>query len=469
MIRNKKETKLTIENVYGKFVLPTLTVEEFNRKADQFDKIPKNIKHLVGYNGDEPVYKEISWVEKEAIDSKSEFAVALGTESMQRAMVYDNKVDGVNDGNCRIKNSSVKVKHGTVLKGHKAIVAVRQSLNLERDVIIPLPHSHFSISLYAFSPAEKIKLNETIITELTDYCSESLGLIFSHDSVVYYKTIVDFLKTKLKSYTLDIPDNEDIFDYIDARDLTSILAYLASAIHPKGVDTLITCSNKMTLNDDKTDVICKHTVKGLLYPREMLYVDESKITELGNRLLKKTKPKSITLEELKESKIDASYLMDKEFVYGSLTFTLSFCSVNRYLTSGSSFINRLLDLIDDSVMLLDNEKERKEKINKFIELLIVNKYEHFISKIEIEDSGIIEDGEDIFNTLENLIEEEDISVNLINDIVNTIQTEKISYVATPTYKCPNCKKTTNGVDKIDKLELIELNALEVFTNLRIML
>jgi hypothetical protein len=468
-MKNTKQFTPTLDNIQGLFLLPSLTRDDFIKYSAKFDKLPRDEKVKVGVDENEdPIYKKVSWVEKDAIENNSKNILPLGLENIAQEKTISSVIGGVNDGQCRIKNANIKPKVGQVLKGSKAIVAMRQTLNLERDALIPLPHSHFSISLKSMSPAQKIKLNEMIVEALTDYCSESLGLIFSHDSVVYYKAIFDFLEPLIKDHTLIIPQDKHIYDYIDARDITSILVYLSTALHPKGVESIITCNNKMEIKDDEKELKCKHTLKGLLNPKEMLYVTEEKIPEDGMSLLRKTKPNSITVDEMIKSKENATYHIAKTFDYSGVSIDITFCSINDYLSSGDAFINRLLDLVDDTVMLMDDVDERKNKINQFVRLLVVNKYSHFISRIKIGDIGEVNDQETIFELLEDIVEEDSITTDIINDIVSTIQTQKISYVATPEYKCDNCKKTTNEDDKVVGEKLIELNPLEVFTSLRIM-
>jgi hypothetical protein len=467
-LKNKKDVKPHLESVYGKFFLPSTTIEEFEKRTVEIENIPK--KYVVAKRTDDGrvVRRKASWVEKRVDDVDSTELFCFGLESKYRGMVSSTQHDGECGGEFKLRNKNIRGKTGKVLKGADAVLAVRQSLNLDREMLIPLPHSHFSIELSSFSPAEKIKLSEMITESLTDYCSQTLGLIFSHDSVVYYKAIFQYLRKKIISHTLIIPEDKDILDYIDVRDITSILAYLSAVMHPKGVDTIVTCRNKMKVDNENEKLLCTNTVTGLLDAKNMLYIKEQNIPESGKSLLRKTKSNSITIEEMMKSREEAPYHNSKEMKYGdSLIITVESSSISKYLESGDSYINRLVELIDDAVTLIDDPDERKREVNKFLALLVVNRYSHFISSVEIENVGIITDQETIFKTLEDLLEEYEMGVNLVTDISDSVNTDKLSYIGVSAFTCKECKKTMKEDDKIEFDGTIELNALEVFSNLRI--
>ena len=327
----------------------------------------------------------------------------------------------------------------------------------------PLWHSGFWITVDTIAILDRLPLDAMIADRSLEVGMNTAGLIYSNDVVLYNEIVLDFIVEFIKDTSLKLDDNDNIRDYIDIADMDTLTLALINALHPNGVDISMGCKN--VLNEK----VCNYVISGKADPKEMLSVDIDKLREEQLEIISKTSPNSVTKDEIKKYRDEYSNsLKEVTYSYGEndeLKITVTAPTVNEYIQAGDVFIRSVESNVDAMLMEDKGEDDKHKKIDDVLKAVVISKYISFISSISLNGAKVLGIN-DIFNFLNTLSDDTDLTNKILSDISDFISDRTISVVGTPVYTCPNCRKATESGETTAFENIVPLNVIKVFSKLR---
>jgi hypothetical protein len=366
---------------------------------------------------------------------------------------YD--VDGKRIGIREINIKSGKDK----VTGKKAILKMASRLGLSSIIQIPLFHSGFWIALDTISESDIVYLETELAKKEIKYGRRTNGLIYSNEDVMYRQVIMDFVVTHLESTSLDL-EGDDLFDYIRIQDFDTILLGIAQAMYPKGYNMVRACNNVKDIGDDG-NVACTYKLEARVDPDKLLWIDRSAITDEHRKILFRTKPNSVSKEEVIEYQESLRANKPHKFTYGGIEFTLRPSSIRRHIDFGELWISSIESDLDELVAT-DNELNRQEIYQRLAMSDNLNKLGHLFGEISSEDSIIGDDEiEEFLKMLVNNKEAEKIVTKELFRFINSIY---IAIAGIPVYICPSCRKAVEDGGEDYGKQFKEIIPINVFLN-----
>ena len=345
------------------------------------------------------------------------------------------------------------------ITGDAFLAKLNDSLGLSNNLRCVLYRSGFTVELG--------HIDETLVIDLITNLSErklELGkntnsLVFSNESVIYSKILLDFFYTHAKSCTLDVPDWRE---YVMLEDINLIAIYILNQIMPNGVNILRTCDNvvkgfERTEDDIKTK--CDFAFTARLDPLELIKRNTKfNLTDKQKELLSRGVPRSITIKEVEEYQnsleVNQEYILE---LTDNISLTLKHPRALKHITQGELWLESVEIAVDD--ILSDIEEDDKIKYETQINVFkttILNKYCHFVTKITIGDAYSVKP-EDIITGLKRLGSTEDTYKKIVKGFIDFIKNNTLTVIGINNYNCPKCKESQKTINDEELKEVIAIN------------
>ncbi len=374
------------------------------------------------------------------------------------------------DKKLEIRNIDIKSKKKGKVTGKIAGMKAYSFLGLGGIMQIPLWHSGFWITLGNISSTDIVNLNYKLADNTVNLGRDTNGLIFSNDSVIFNRIILEFILDHMIDSTLDL-DGVDIRTVIKTPDISLLALGLISAMQPNGFNVLLSCRNSLTPTEDHESVECGYTISALLDPKKILMVDKKALSDENKLHMTKRTSNAYLLEDVETYQKSISRISDKDFTVEhngkELKLTLTIPSMLDYINSGELWIENIKDTVNATIGEEANDLVRQGRYSEMYTQTVLNTYGHYIKRLYVSDDEYIEGGDlELVNVLNTYALDSDLALKIMNVIKDYINSSVIAMVGTNVYVCPKCKKDNEDSNTIDAFkEIVPLDILKVFFDL----
>ena len=443
--------KLTVEKIQKKEIKISLPP----RKFSELEKFIRDLDNL-----DEEFIKSFSTDDKVSID--------LVLNTIENTFEKDVGVRNAGDMECKptVKEKELILKNVSLkTKGNRkaAKLKLNEVLGIGTLSHVPLWHSGFWITIKPLGKKDRINIMLALTEEFGRAGRKTTDLIFSNNSVIFTKVLLEKIRPFIIDSSLALPEGEDIFKYIKIQDLFPLVLGVLKTIYPRGVNYLLHCKNTAVLENNVPK--CNYTANINLDLGKLLHVDMEKLTEEHKAQMVKKASKSVTVEDvvkyqetLEANQGDTINLTLEDVV---VSINISSPSLAHYVEVGEYFISRLDEQINELIKNKDiiNDKDEAEMI--LLNTMFLSTYAHYVTKIIIDGSESV-DIEDIMDDLEALSENNEVSKKIKDKILKYIDNSLVALVGYPDFTCPVCKERQNDDGKGSFRAFIPLNVLNYF-------
>lgn len=310
-----------------------------------------------------------------------------------------------------------------IVSGPKAVLRMRDFMNMGSIQQVPLWHSGFWVTLSCPTEAMLLDLYHQLSSERVMLGRQTLGLAHSNNSVVYNDVLLDWIVSHIYESTLKQELKDEIRKYIKQQDIPILIWGMACAIWPNGFPFV------QPLLDPSGEKFVDH--------REMLNL--TKLLFVNTRDLAPGQVKHMAQRRSPSMSIESLQLYQQQFTRGGdrvvelkegLKLTLSVPTAAEYLKVGNGWINDTVGMVDK--MLGETEKfdQRSAMINDAGRATQFRTYAHWVTKIEF-GTKVAEDRETIDLMLEALSSDDDIRGPYFREILKYIEDCTIAVVGVP--------------------------------------
>jgi hypothetical protein len=362
-------------------------------------------------------------------------------------------------------------KPGGKITGAAAAARFYTELGLGGLIQIPLWHSGFHITLKAIKETELADLMIRVANNHITLGRETNTLIFSNYAVVLVRLIMEFITRHIQSCTLDLPNINDVTKFIKIQDIQPICNGLIQAIYLKGFNDVRSCINSLNLDKNTGKPECTFKMTSLVDPKKLLWLNRRELTDKHMEHMLKRAPNSMTENEVLEYqstlRVNKTKVVKVNTDNGKiLTFTLNIPFVSEHIISGEGWVKDVISLTEKLFTEDLDIEEKNVRVKRTSKMVLLNVYKHFIKAIALEDNTTVDEETDISELLEIITVDKTAFKELLAHIKDFIDTNIISLVAIPNFKCPECNalQITETPNKSFK-DLIPINVLELFFDL----
>lgn len=347
-----------------------------------------------------------------------------------------------------------------------AITMLTRLMGVGSPVYIPLYHTGIWLRLRVPTPIEFINLDETINSEMIQYGNYTRGAIFSNDSVVLRRNVVNFILNLVESTTAPSDDVEYLKSIIKVTDLDEMIRGVMQARYPDGYPYVRQCVAKPGE--------CNYIASGMLDLREISWVDNSRLTKKQRAIMSKPRVR-LTEEKLKEyqdefdgfksvivlapnpddAEIDGEY-------YNATVINISTPTLADDEDYGVQLIHDIANNYDKALQD-NNTKAREQYIRNRMGASFIKTYGQWVDSITVYKEGtphVIETEEVLNEALEALSSQYNYVSHFREEIQRYITGSLVQIVGIKNYECPECgcKQDTSGENNI----IIPIDVLSVF-------
>lgn len=355
--------------------------------------------------------------------------------------------------------------HGTI-KDYKAATVFNDFFSLGINTKITLYHSGFIICFKPPTNAALLDLESRLNKDELHIAKETNNLIYSNFGIVKTGVLIEFMREHILYTTLDIKDDEDVFDYVNPLDTPLIELAVLNSMTSGKIEIEKSCKNTFIAPDAKNNIEpCDFSVSGLINLNELLYVDSN--PDVMNKFMLDTlslfKPSSVSTERALEYQKRVNSLMEPievEYEGKQLKINIEMPSMNKYLIDGKRWINKVktntIKALGEKAPVYDKEAYA----NKLLYINLVGMYNTYFKSVEF-GSNVIYDTDTIENyIIASLSEDKQLYSTIIKQFRLNIIKAHVAMVASVNFTCPKCKeKQDPEKHKWDKLIPLDVGTL----------
>ncbi len=360
----------------------------------------------------------------------------------------------------RIKEDSNKV-----FKGNRAIVSLMSYLGRGIHYQIPLWNTGIWITFTAPAETEILELHRQLISDKIEMGRYTYGIALSNAISYTVDRLVDFAISHIHSTSLKLTedDNVTLKEIIVAQDISSLLWGMACAMYPNGFKYSRACVD----NPEK----CNYVAKDIIKVGKLQYTDNNLLNDFQKAHMSDRQANSKNLESVKRYKEEHAKFINKSVSIKTdgnkeIKFTFNPPTVAEYIEAGYKWINSMVEMIENSVVVPEDDVERNKYIQENSKATSMRQYTHWVKEIEFGDN-VINDKETIESSLNHLSKDAVLSNNFIKEVINYIEESTVSIIGIPNYTCPQCDKAQYESELNYPIfkEIIPIDPIMVFTDL----
>jgi len=366
----------------------------------------------------------------------------------------------------------VDVNASGKLSGANAVAKFTSALGIGKHVCITLWHSGFSLVIAPPKESDIVSMHYTIAKLEQKLGVDTNNFIYSNYGVVINKILLDFILRHVVSSSLSIPEDASYLDYIKVTDLNTLAIGMATSIKPDGYTVTATCKNTLKLVNDRP--LCDYTTSATIIPENLLWVNRGILTPELLEHISKTTPNSHTVDSVMhyQKLLSSNDEHDVTVIDGNdsdITFTIQTPTLAKYISSGEYWINKVISDAEELFADGEDEAAMENKIDTMVVASVLNKYNSYIRTIKVDDAYV--DDPSTINTLLEVMSSDGVITNkVLSHIMEHINKNYVSLVATYDFNCPVCAEAGRdpgqGTDNIKGFkEFIPLNAVDHFFDL----
>lgn len=338
-------------------------------------------------------------------------------------------------------------------KNDKSAVGLTKALSvfgLGIPNYIPLYHTGIWLNLGTPTAAAFSRLEEQLVLEKARYGTMTRGEIFSNESVILRKHVVNFILDHVLWTNAPSSDKDYLKSIIKTMDIDHMMLGIMQNRYPEGYPFAQTC----TANPNT----CSHVVEGLIDLRELSWTDRAMLTDKQLKLMNNPR-RVITEEQLKEyqdefkiaakTRIvldkDRGLLMgadDADELVNGIIINMDCPTLEKDEDYGVRWINELVQGAENVFREKHQEEERARRINEEVLVSYFKTYASWIKSIEVYDGGTLLqeiNDEDTLTTMFEHLSSDVKYVELFRKLKDEYITKNIvTLVGILNYECPSC-------------------------------
>lgn len=332
---------------------------------------------------------------------------------------------------------------------------------------IPLWNSGFWIRLKPITPTEMVSLEIELAKNTIDYGKDTLGLIYSNESVIYTEALSGFIKDHIVATNLALPSGDDIRNYISINDYYPIILAMITSMQPSGTTYKISCGNAL---QDGTQ--CKFKAEILIDTKKLLWVNRKRITPDMYSVMANKKPNSVTVEKALEyqkmlsDELNAPNEVTIKMKSGNdVVIGLKVPSLLYYVNKGSEWVNSIISMYHSLVSNLADKDDKSGALTGLIVSQLMCVYSPYVAYVKTPNGTFSTDKfEIVVELLKKMDVEDGVYSSFVDGVSEFIDRSSVSIVAMPDYQCPSCKQGHESDESKNKdfANFIPLNILHSF-------
>lgn len=375
----------------------------------------------------------------------------------------------------RGRTPSMSKKPGQhVAEGELALLQLMTHLGVGGIFRAPMWNSGIWVTFKPATESEMLELNRIIASDKIQAGRWSYGLALSGTVAYTVDRLFDFAlghvyNTSIKSDELPI---SKLRDHIAPQDINSFIWGFLCSVYPSGFHYTTGC----VANPAK----CHHVVEENLNVSALQWTDCSGLTDWQKRHMSSPAANSQTLESLKRYKEELkrsqkTAVVLKKGTSHEMRITLKTPTVTEYIDQCHRWIGGLVDSVNAVLGMDASDESRNKEINQLNKATTLCQYGHWIESIEygeisprpdeaVENSiSIIKDLSSIEKTLKTLSATDSIREEIIDHVLDYINSSTLSVIGVPAYDCPACGKPQDTDKKFPRhVNIIPLDVIQVF-------
>jgi len=429
---------------------------------------------------------DINNIETDAIEDvlSTEELVSIGVNHISNDNTYpedalvekaNNDADLVNSVTYAGKQVGIRkidITASGKLTGSNAVAKFTSALGIGKHVSITLWHSGFSLVIAPPKESDIISMHFAIAKLERSLGASTNNFIYSNYGVVINKILLDFIMRHVVSSSLSLPEDSSYLDYIKVTDINTLAVGIATAIRPDGYPVTVTCKNTLKVVNEKP--LCDYTVTADIIPENLVWVNRSILTPELLEHISKTQTNSHTVDSVLHYQELLTVNDENEAIItdnsdNNITFIIQTPMISTYIDSGVSWVNKVISDAEELFTDNDDDATKENKVDTMVVSSVLNKYNSYIKLIKVDDS-YVDDTPTITTLLEVMSSDGKLTNNLLSSIMEHINNNYISLVATYDFNCPRCaeedRSPEQGGSNISGFkEFIPLNGVDNFFDL----
>ena len=355
-----------------------------------------------------------------------------------------------------LHNHSLEMKKTTGrITGKNIKYKVNSKLGIQSNEKVYLWNTGCWVVIGNIRNVDIISLSTRLAKSLSVIGTSTTGLIYSHESIIYHKVLLQFIEEHILATNLDT-GVDDILTHISIYDLDSLIVGLITCLKPEGYDSLLLCKNQYDKNNET--MVCDYVARTKLQPSTLIYTSKP----LSNKQKTIIGSPNVTLEDLELYKEELT-TFDTVKIIDDVEISMHVPTIMDYLSMGDSWILRLNDMVNSALGKESEDIDRDTFLEELNNSLSLNWYNHWVTHIQLDKDSYIEGKLDIVEALDTLSADIDIALPILEAISKFIDNNSISIAGVATFTCPTCKKKINEKDKKKDFEFITpINTLQLF-------
>ena len=446
LINGKKVNLADISKLKIKRFYPTNTKEELDNFLNNIQ-----IENLENAD-DETKYAYLLAKTLVELTNNDNIGVKPNNDKIVNRISYNDSGLGIQElaGNKKAKTSKA------------ALFKLNKAAGIGSYIQIPLYHSGFWITIRPLTNLEIINLALDLSNEITKMSRTTLGTMHTLFNLPFINASMKYISDAIIATTLQIDEEEDIFDYINVNDIYTLLWGVAKSFYPNGHNVTISCKNSGII--DETTNLPKCTYKENIHVdlEKLLWIDRSILTSEQIVHMAKRRPKSVTKKEV-ETYLE-SLPSNEEITFTlqgdddiNITVTLASPNINRYVDMGDFIVSELQEEFNEVIRKSNVNLKDEDKIDaikdKILTTVYLKGYSHIVKHIKIDDA-ILEDNASIAEALEVISSSQKLSEKTKENLKTFLNKSLITTIGVPNFTCPKCGGKV-GEDTIIPLAVYE--------------
>ena len=361
----------------------------------------------------------------------------------------------------KIQYEEVKLQSSD--KKLKAIDRVRSITRIGKNIQIPLWNTGIRVTISVPPINSLYDLKKKLRDLNIEIDTDTGGLLFSNKKIKLYKEILDFISVYILDTTLEIPEDKTLFDYIKVQDIALLIIGISLSLYPNGNNITIACFKTTEIKQGKPS--CNFVTSAKIDPKELVKIDTDRVTDKMLEIISRRNSNSVTIEDLEtyqnEFILNKNQNINIEYDIGNLLFNLLNPDINKFISKGGLWYDDIIEKLYGIGNLIENNK--KEELEKLIELNLLGSYNSYVNNIVIDDE-ILEDDDIIFETLNEVTQDNYLYNIFIKEIIEFISYNTIANIGTNNFLCPSCnnKQKTEKTSNKFEMEYVWLDPLSYF-------
>jgi hypothetical protein len=363
ILTSDEVTKLN-ERAEERLYLPSESAE---RMVDYFNKIPNMAEETISQ-------ENIEWVtaHQAGLTFIPRFGAFKRTLKRKGARYRQSVTHGPSELGPAIPREDSNVMG--VLNGSQAVRQIQHVMGLSGQVTIPLWHSGFWITIRQPSESAILELKHRIALEKTQMGRATSGLVYGNSTVFMAEHVVNMVYEHIHTYSIAVPANENIRQYIQTTDLQLLAWGLAMGIWSKGFHY-----ERAVLDESGS---ASRVVTEKLNLQRMLIVDNNALTDWQKSHMSNRRPNSMTPAAVKKYQDEFVFMQGSTVKLGTkLMLKLKTPLLETYLQQGTRWVNSTVDMINRALGLDLDEQIRNTFVNEQAKTSTARQYSHWVNEI----------------------------------------------------------------------------------------